>query len=259
MPYFTLTLESRPPLAILTLGRPGGNRVDHQMVEELREAFATLAADSMTRVAILTGSANAFSLGWDQSVLDALRIPGDLDASRDMFGSTFQFIADSPVPSIAALNGDAFSGGFEIALACDIRVGATTIRLGFPEAADGLLPMGGGTQRLARLAGRGVALDMIMTAEPVDAATALSHGILSSVTEPERLLESALGLGATIAGRGPLAIQLAKEAVHRGVDMPLEQALRFETDLTIMLQTTTDRAEGTRAFEEKRTPHFEGR
>lgn len=263
MPYLTVSLESRPPIAVLALNRPDeGNRIDGRMLAELREILDDLAAGAAVRVAILTGRGGVFSLGWDESLLGEARdMPENgAGALRDrILGSTFQFVTESALPVVAAINGDAFSAGFELALACDLRVAAAEARLGFPETGDGLIPMGGGTQRLARLAGRAVALEMILTGEPVDAPTALQAGLLSAVAAPSGLLDSARTLATAIANRGPLAVRLAKEAIHRGMDMPLDQALRFETDLTVLLQTTADRAEGVRAFQEKRPPRFRGR
>jgi enoyl-CoA hydratase len=119
--------------------------------------------------------------------------------------------------------------------------------------------MAGGTQRLARIVGRAAALELILTAEPIDAQTARRIGLVSQVVPRDRLLAEASALAERIAARGPIAVRYAKEAVSQGLDMPLEQALRFETDLTIILQTTEDRAEGVRAFLEKRAPEFKGR
>ena len=132
-------------------------------------------------------------------------------------------------------------------------------RLGWPETALGLVPMGGGTQRLARLVGRGKALEMILTGEPVDAREALRIGLVSAVVPRDRLAAEAEAVAARIAERGPIAVRYAKEAISLGLDMTLEQALRYETDLTVILQTTRDRAEGVRAFLEKRSPKFEGK
>ena len=123
----------------------------------------------------------------------------------------------------------------------------------------GLLPLAGGTQRLPRLVGRGKALEMILTGEPVTADEALRIGLVSAVVSREHLDGEAAGIAQRIAERGPLAVRYAKEAVSHGLEMPLEQALRFETDLTIILQTTEDRAEGVKAFLEKRTPDFKGK
>lgn len=260
MPHLTLSLDSRPPLAIITLHqRASDHRIDHRFLTELQSVVEDLGGEDGIRVAILTGTDGVFSVGWDAALLQELRESTPEQRRQELIAHSFQFLTDAALPIVAALNGDTLSAGLELALACDLRVASSTARLGFPETAEGLIPMGGGTQRLARLAGRAAALQMVLTAEPVDAPTALRYGLLSAVVEPENLLQAASTLGMAIAERGPLAVRLAKEAVHRGIEMPLEQALRFETDLTVLLQTTDDRAEGVRAFQEKRKPRFEGR
>jgi len=259
MPHRTITLDARPPLAVLTLARPEcGNRIDHELLTQLREALGDLAESGAIRAVVITGEREHFSLGWDSSLLAEGAIAFAAAQRARGSASAFDFIADSPLPVIAAINGAAFSAGFELALACDLRLASISARFGFPEAAEGRLPMGGGTQRLARLAGRGAALEMILTAEPIDAAGALARGLVSAVVDPQGLLDAAERQARVIAERGPIAIRLAKEAVAHGLDMPLPQALRLETDLTILLQTTRDRAEGVQAFKEKRPPHFTG-
>ncbi len=160
---------------------------------------------------------------------------------------------------VCAVQGDALSAGLELALACDVRIAAAGARFGFPETGMGVVPMGGGTQRLARLVGRGKALEMILTAEPIDAEAALAAGLVSAVVPGDRLAAEAEAVALRIAERGPIAVRYAKEAISRGLEMTLEQALRYENDLTIILQTTEDRAEGVRAFLEKRQPEFKGR
>ena len=253
-----LSLDFRPPLAVLTLSSPeSGNRVSRVVLDELRGAVERLADDSSVRVVVLTGSGSVFSLGWDPALLEEQGSWSE-SGGRGLFGATFQFLVDCPLPLIAAVNGDALSAGFELALACDLRIAAKNARFGFPETAEGRIPMGGGTQRLARIAGRAVALEMILSGEPIDAPSALARGLVSAVTEPETVLDWAAQLAGVIAQRGPIAVRLAKEAVHRGLDLPLDQALRYEGDLTILLQTTRDRAEGVQAFKEKRVPHYEG-
>jgi len=139
-----------------------------------------------------------------------------------------------------------------------LRVLPEEARFACPETGHGVIPWAGGTQRLPRIVGRGRALEMILTGEAVDAQEALRIGLVSQVLPRGRLLAGAEALAGRIADRGPIAVRYAKEAVSRGLDMTLEQALRYETDLTIILQTTEDRAEGVRAFLEKRTPRFKG-
>ena len=259
MAFQTVTLDTRPPIALLTLARPErGNRIDQDMLAELRLAVGALAEGGLVWAVVIAGEGEHFSLGWDSSVL-AEGAASVAAAQRARWGgSFFDFIAESPLPIIAAIQGDAFSAGLELALACDLRLAAPNARFGFPEVAEGRLPMGGGTQRLARLAGRGTALEMILTAEAIDAEAARSRGLVSAVVESERLLAAAEQQARVIAERGPLAVRLAKEAIAHGLDLPLPQALRLETDLTILLQTTRDRAEGVQAFKEKRSPHFIG-
>jgi enoyl-CoA hydratase len=146
-----------------------------------------------------------------------------------------------------------------MALACDVRVAGESARFGFPETTLGLIPFAGGTQRLPRIVGRAKALQMVLLNEVIDAAEALRCGLVSRVVPDGSLDAEALALAERIAARGPLAVRYAKEAVLRGMEMPLDTALRFETDLTVILQTTEDRAEGVRAFLEKREPDFKGR
>jgi enoyl-CoA hydratase len=254
----TVTLEKRGPAAWITLRRPV---IDADVVRGLRDACETAAGDAAVRAIVLTGEGDAFSTGWDWqafgsesagALVESLRAAGVLD---DPFGC----FAEVAKPVIAAVNGDALGGGLALALAADIRIAAETARFGLPEVDSGLLPMAGATQRLARLAGRGKALEMVLTGEPIDAAEALRIGLAGEVVPRAQLDARAQAIAERIAERGPLALQYAKEAISRGIDMPLEQALRFETDLTIILQTTEDRAEGVRAFLEKRKPEFKGR
>jgi enoyl-CoA hydratase len=261
MPYQTISLVQRDAIAYLELQRPEQeNRIDGHLLRELAAACEALADDPQVRVVVLIGGEGAaFSLGWDASLL-AAQVEGEAAArSGERLGHTFDFLAQMPRPVICAINGDAVSAGLELALACDVRLACPEARFAFPEAAWGLIPMAGGTQRLARIVGRAAALELILTAEPIDAQTALRIGLVSHVVPRDRLLAEASALAERIAARGPLAVRYAKEAVSQGLDMSLEQALRFETDLTIILQTTEDRAEGVRAFLEKRAPEFRGR
>ena len=263
----TLSLEKRGALAFLALRRPEtGNAIDGLMLRELADACAAIGDDEKIRVAVLSGGeASVFSTGWDWSLL-----AGEADARSDPLaaaraqgllpgGGAFNRLAELSRPVVCAINGDALSAGLELALACDVRIAASGARFGFPETAMGLLPMGGGGQRLARLVGRGKALELIMTAEPIDAQEALRIGLVSRVVARQELLAAAEALAQRIAERGPIAVRYAKEAIARGLDMTLEQALRYETDLTVILQTTEDRAEGVRAFLEKRKPKFRAR
>ena len=164
-----------------------------------------------------------------------------------------------PQPIIAAIRGFALGGGLELALACDIRIAAEDAQLGLTEVNLAIIPGGGGTQRLPRVVGRGKALEMILTGERVPAAEALRIGLVERVVPVAELMPAALGLARTIADKAPIALRYAKEAVVSGLGMSLADGLRLENDLSTLLRTTEDRAEGARAFVEKRKPRWSGR
>ena len=164
-----------------------------------------------------------------------------------------------PQPIIAAIRGFALGGGLELALACDIRIAAEDAQLGLTEVTLGIIPGGGGTQRLPRLIGRGKALEMILTGARIPAAEALSIGLVEHVVPVAELLPSAQALARRIAEKPPIALRYAKEAVVSGLALPLADGLRLESDLSTLLRTTEDRVEGARAFVEKRKPKWSGR
>lgn len=257
----SLIFETDGAIAHVTLNRPEhGNAIDTTVMMQLRDAFEAIADDVQVRAAVLTATGDVFSPGWDWAAL-AAHEEDPLEAARDhgMLSDPFGCIAETTKPVVCAINGDAIGGGLALALACDVRVAAEGARFGLPETGMGLVPMGGATQRLSRLVGRGKALEMALAGENVNAEEALAIGLVSAVVPRAKVVAEAERIAGRIAGRGPLAIQFAKEAISRGIDMPLEQALRYETDLTVILQTTEDRAEGVRAFLEKREPKFKGK
>lgn len=241
-----------PPQARILLARPqNANRISARLLRELQDACESITNDDSVRVVVLAAEGDDFCAGWDVSGEEEA-----LDLPPDPFGC----VARLPQPAICAVQGKASSAGLELALACDIRICGPTARFSLPESGYGALPRAGGTQRLARAVGRGTALAMVLTGEELDAGAAYRAGLVAEVSEDGRLEEDAAAIARSIAARGPIATRYAKEAIHRGLDMTLEQALRYETDLTIILQTTGDRAEGVRAFlEGRRRPGFEGR
>lgn len=262
MPTSSLSIQKSGHVASITLTRSDrGNAFDADVLRELSDACQAISDDHDVRVVVLAAEGDVFSRGWDWDTLAATAAGGSLlDAARGfgMVPDPFRCLHELSRPIVCALNGDAHGAGLELALACDIRVAAEGASFSLPEASMGLLPMGGGIQRLSRLVGRGKALQLVLTGDEVAAPEALACGLVNRVCPREKVFAEAKEIAERIAERGPLATGYAKEAVNRGIDMPLEQALRFETDLTVILQTTEDRAEGVRAFIEKRKPNFKG-
>jgi enoyl-CoA hydratase len=245
--YKTLALDLRPPIAEISLMRAaGGNAIDPAFLDELSSAIARVADDASVLVLLLTADGGVFT--------------GDCGAAAGGAATPpFRAMELMPQPVIAVIEGAAEGAGLELALACDMRIASEGATFALPQVGAGVVPSSGATQRLPRLIGRARAAEMIFTGEPIDAATALSWGLVNTVTQSGAAKAEAERRAATICARGPLAVRYAKEAISRGLDMPLDQALRYETDLTVILQTTEDRAEGVRAFLEKREPRFEGR
>ena len=254
----SVSLELRGLIACLTLARTDReNAIDAAVVRDLRDACSAVTDNS--RVVLMSAEGGVFSAGWDwDALLGETTDPVAALRNHGIGPDPFGCLADLPQPVVCAINGDATGAGLELALACDVRIAAEGATFSVPEVSMGLLPLAGGTQRLPRLVGRGKALEMILSGEPIGAEEALRIGLVSAVVPRDRLLAEAEAIASRIAERGPLAVRYAKEAIARGLEMPLEQALRFETDLTIILQTTEDRAEGVRAFLEKRNAEFKG-
>jgi len=257
MTHPTLAFEQREQVVLLTLNKPlVGNIIDLQLANELADACRRINQDDAVRVVIITGAGDTFCTGVD---LDEISSPGAAELSRANAASlASQAVASLDGPVLAAINGDALSAGLEMALACDIRIASDGARFGFPETSRGFIPGGGGTQRLPRIVGRGKATEMILTAETIDADEAFRIGLLSRVVPAGRLMEEADEIAKRLVSRAPIAVRYAKEAVRKGMDMTQDQGLRLEADLSLLLQTTADRAEGIKAFLEKRPPTFRG-
>ena len=244
----------------MTLNRPRSrNRVNLDMAYDIREVCRLLTeeADGLRAVA-LTGLGANFSCGREKLTASGARRNGmTLDQWLELHQAASS-IAGLEVPVIAALNGDATDHGLELALACDLRVADAGARMGFTDASAGRMPWDGGTQRLTRLAGPTLALDMLLTSRLVDAPEAAAAGLVNRVSRPDRALEDSLALACLIASAAPIASRYIKEAVLSGMDMALTQGLGLEADLSVILQSTRDRAEGLRSFFEKRDPEFRG-
>jgi enoyl-CoA hydratase len=260
MSYENLLLAVRDELAVLTVNRPAKrNALDERTIGELDSAFAALAGDPAVRAVVLTGAGDkAFVAGADVEGLAAL----DAEAARRLSERgqrVFDRIEWLGKPGVAALNGAALGGGCELALACHVRVAAEGAKIGTPEVRLGLMCGYGGTQRLPRLVGRGNAFELLLTGEPVDAASALRIGLVNRVVPAARLLDEAEGLARRMAANAPLALRATLEAVNGGLDRPLAEAQEGEAALFGELLSTEDAREGTRAFLEKRPARFAGR
>lgn len=259
-PFENLLFEIRDGIAFLTLNRPKVlNALNAATLRELASAIQIVRDDESVRVAILTGAGEkAFAAGADIQELAAI----DAAEGRELAlrgQAVFRSIETCGKPVIACINGFALGGGCELALACTLRIAGENAKLGQPEVKLGLIPGYGGTQRLSRLVGKGVALQMILTAEILSAADALRVGLVNEVVAPDQLLARAETLARIIAAMAPLAVRYSLQAVDRGYDLPLDEALSLEAELFGIACGTADKAEGTAAFLARRTAVWQGR
>lgn len=248
-------------MAIVTLNRPKVlNALNGQMVAELRRLLAELDADTAVRAIVLTGSGErAFAAGADIGELNQL--PGatqGVELARRGQALTLE-IERLRTPVIAAVNGFALGGGCELALACDIRIASETAKFGQPEVNLGLMPGYGGSQRTARLAGRGMAMYLCLSGEPIDAREAQRVGLVERVVPAAELMTEAKRIAGVIASKGPLAVSATKRAIDEGSGLTTESALAVESLHFGTLIDTEDFKEGTKAFLEKRPAQFSGR
>ncbi len=260
MAYENLLYEKRDGIGFITFNRPKVlNALNRQTTEELDHLLASVRADDEVRVLILTGAGEkAFVAGADIGYLAVQTALGGREAS--LFGqSVFHRLETMGKPSIAALNGFALGGGCELALACTIRLASKTARLGQPEVKLGIIPGYGGSQRLARLCGKGIAHELCLTGEMISADEALRIGLVNHIYEPAELMPAAEAMANKIIANGPIAVRFTMEAIERGIEMPLEEGLLHEATLFGLIAATEDMREGTRAFLEKRAAKFQGK
>jgi len=245
----TVIYTKEDHIARLTLNRPeADNAIDQQLAQELDAICRQINQDSDIYVVIITGAGDkAFCSG------------GELASPESSNYGITTAIASLNQPVIAVINGDALGQGLELALSCDIRLASDKAKFGLPQVAKGLIPRDGGTQRLSRIVGKGKALELILTAETISAEEALEIGLVNKVVAEKELAAEAEAMAKTMTTKGPIALRYAKEAVSKGLDLTLEQGLRLEADLYLLLHTTDDRIEGIRAFLDKRPPQFKGR
>jgi enoyl-CoA hydratase len=259
MGYENLIIEKRGPVALMTVNRPDKlNALNVRTREEILAALKELGEDASVRVIVITGAGEkAFIAGADISEFTGKTPLG----TREMMQKSraFDAMEDCPKPVIAMINGYALGGGCELAMSCDIRIASAKAKFGQPEIKLGIIPGGGGTQRLARLIGEGKAMELILTGDMIDAEEALRLGLVNHVVAPEQLEAKTMEIAGKIAEMSPVAIQMAKKSVKNAARLGLQAGLETETDLFILCFTSEDKEEGIRAFMEKRKPVFKGR
>jgi enoyl-CoA hydratase len=259
MAFENLTLERDGAVAVLTISRPQVlNALNTQTMDELRHAVLEVKHDAGLRVLIVTGAGEkSFVAGADINEL-AVQTPtqGKEHALRGQH--VFDLIENLGKPVIAAINGFALGGGCELALACTLRIAADTARLGQPEINLGIIPGYAGSQRLSRLVGKGVALDLLLTGRQVKADEALQIGLVNRVVSASELMNEARKLAGELASKAPIAMQYIIEAVNRGLEISFDKGAFLEATLFGLVASTEDMREGTKAFLEKRKPQFRG-
>ena len=258
MAYENLLFEVKDQIARITFNRPSVlNALNCKTLEKWSDCLEAVRRDDAVRVVILTGAGEkAFVAGADINEL-ARQTP--VEGRTPRFGQSFGRLETLGKPSIAAINGFALGGGCELALCCTMRIASRTARLGQPEVKLGILPGYGGSQRLARLCGKGVAHELILTGDMIAAEEALRIGLVNRVTEPAELLSVAESIARKIIANAPIAVKYAMEAIERGMEMPQKEGLFLEATLFGLCCATEDMREGTRAFIEKRPARFQGR
>jgi enoyl-CoA hydratase len=260
MVFQNITVEISGAKATITINRPKAlNALNRETLREIKAAFTELENGCVVRVCIFTGAGEkAFVAGADIPELKEL----DLVSGKEFVELghlTFAQIENSKIVSIAAINGFALGGGCEFAMAADIRMAADNAKLGQPEVNLGVIPGFGGTQRLTRLVGRGRAKELIFTARIITAEEALRIGLVEKVVPSDKLIEEANKLADLILSKGPLAVQYAKEVIHRGADLDLGNANGYEMTAFAALCESDDKNEGLTAFLEKRAAGFRGK
>lgn len=251
--------ERRDGIELWTIDGEGRrNAISMAMLRELSTLVERAARNPALRCVILTGAGErAFCAGADLKERAGMGAAA-VHAFHALLRRTLEVIEAAPQVYVAALNGAALGGGLELALACDLRVAADTAQVGLPEVSLGIIPGGGGTQRLPRLVGVGRAKDLILTGRRVGAAEALAMGLVTQLAPPQRLMDEALALAERVARNAPVALRQAKRAVDGGAGLPLGEALSLENRLYQECLGTRDREEALRAFAEKRSPVFTG-
>jgi enoyl-CoA hydratase len=259
MSFENILLEKRGRVAIITVNRPEKlNALNVATRNEILNAFEQLAADDEVRVVIITGAGEkAFIAGADINEFAGMSAIGQRAVMKRR--RAFDGVEDFPKPVIAMINGFALGGGCELAMACDIRIASSKAKLGQPEIKLGIIPGGGGTQRLTRLVGEGRAMELCLTGDMITAEEAERFGLVNHVYPPEELEAKTLELANRIAEMSPVALAMAKQSVKNAARLDLRAGVEAEVDLFALCFSSEDKEEGVRAFIEKRKPEFKGR
>ncbi|MBI4866220.1 MAG: enoyl-CoA hydratase/isomerase family protein [Candidatus Wallbacteria bacterium] len=259
MDYKNILLHVEAPVGTITINRPDKlNALNAAVMTELSGALREMEADDTVRVIVLTGAGEkAFVAGADIAELAKMKpFSGRKDSS---FGQEILFqIEQLAKPVVAAINGYALGGGCELALACDVRFASEKAKIGLPEVTLGIIPGYGGTQRLGRIVGKGRAMELVLSGEPIDAAEAYRIGLVNKVAPPAELAKTVREWAEKLAARGPLALRLAKAAVQKSLEVDLRDGCELESAYFGMLASTADMREGMTAFLEKRKPVYKG-
>jgi enoyl-CoA hydratase len=260
MTFSNILLEKKNSIAYITVNRPKVlNALNMVTMDELRAAFHGIKNDPTVRVVILTGSGEkAFIAGADIGEL-AQNDPVSAKEYTHRGQSVLNLIENLGKPVISCVNGFALGGGCEVAMACTIRLASDNAKLGQPEVKLGVIPGYGGTQRLPRLVGKGIAMQLLLTGEMITAQEAYRIGLVNEVTAPADLIPRAEAIAQKIIANSPLAVQYTMEAVNKGMETPLSEGLYIEAALFGVASATEDKKEGTAAFLEKRSAQFKGR
>jgi enoyl-CoA hydratase len=258
MVYQNILVETRERVSTLTINRPDKrNALNQATRDELLQALDSLQGSVDSRVLLITGAGDkAFIAGADIGEFEGRTVLTQRESMKSR--RVFDAIEDFPKPVVAMINGFCLGGGLELALACDLRFASDVARLGQPEINLGIIPGGGGTQRLTRLVGEGKAMELILTGDFVDARQAKEMRLVNDVFPAAQLQEQVYAIAARIAEKSPIALRTAKEAVKTAARMNLRDGLDRETDLFCLTFGSEDKAEGIRAFLEKRKPDFKG-
>jgi enoyl-CoA hydratase/carnithine racemase len=260
MIYKSIKVEQDGPALVIRFDRPEQrNALSLQLVDEVMTAVADAGADTSVSAIILTGGERGFAAGADLN--EAIKVRTAQDGMA-FFGKWHRFcdaLEQSPKPVIAAIEGYCYTAGFELALACDLRVGARSSTYCITSARIGTVAGAGGTQRLPRIVGRAHALDILFSAEPIDAEKAYRIGLVNRLVDDGSAVAEAKRLAALYATRAPLSLALSKRAVYRGMDLDLASGLEFETFLVTTIYGSADKQEGISAFLEKRPAKFKGK